>query len=117
MLAAPVPVETADDHRVGNITVSGLPCAASEKTTGVAPFLLERGSIMPGRGPQTFKKRQKEQQRKERQQEKAMKRLERKELRASLTADEQKDAAAATSTEQETEPDVDQSSSFVTAKN
>ena len=33
---------------------------------------------MPGRGPQTFKKRQKEQQRKERQQEKMAKRLARK---------------------------------------
>jgi hypothetical protein len=33
---------------------------------------------MPGRGPQTFKKRQKEQQRKERQQEKFEKRLARK---------------------------------------
>ncbi|HEY3453254.1 MAG TPA: hypothetical protein VGK64_01550 [Bryobacteraceae bacterium] len=33
---------------------------------------------MPGRGPQTFKKRQKEQQRKERQQEKMEKRLRRK---------------------------------------
>jgi len=34
---------------------------------------------MPGRGPQTFKKRQKEQQRKERQEEKMAKRLARKE--------------------------------------
>jgi hypothetical protein len=33
---------------------------------------------MPGRGPQTFKKRQKEQQRRERQQEKMAKRLARK---------------------------------------
>jgi hypothetical protein len=33
---------------------------------------------MPGRGPQTFKKRQKEQQRKERQEEKMAKRLARK---------------------------------------
>ncbi len=33
---------------------------------------------MPGRGPQTFKKRQKEQERKERQQEKFAKRLQRK---------------------------------------
>lgn len=33
---------------------------------------------MAGRGPQTFKKRQKEQQRKEKQQEKIAKRLERK---------------------------------------
>lgn len=38
---------------------------------------------MAGRGPQTFQKRQKEQQRKEKQQEKAMKRLERKNARAS----------------------------------
>jgi len=35
---------------------------------------------MAGRGPQSFKKRQKEQQRKERQQEKAQKREERKTL-------------------------------------
>jgi hypothetical protein len=35
-------------------------------------------SVMAGRGPQSFKKRQKEQQRKERQQEKAQKREERK---------------------------------------
>jgi hypothetical protein len=33
---------------------------------------------MPGRGPQTFKKRQKEQQRKEKQEEKMAKRLARK---------------------------------------
>ena len=33
---------------------------------------------MPGRGPQTFKKRQKEQERKERQQEKMARRLARK---------------------------------------
>lgn len=33
---------------------------------------------MPGRGPQTFKKRQREQERKERQQEKFAKRLQRK---------------------------------------
>jgi membrane-associated HD superfamily phosphohydrolase len=33
---------------------------------------------VPGRGPQTFKKRQKEQERRERQQEKMAKRLERK---------------------------------------
>ena len=37
---------------------------------------------MPGRGPQTFKKRQKEQERKERQQEKMAKRLQRKVDRA-----------------------------------
>jgi hypothetical protein len=38
---------------------------------------------MPGRGPQTFKKRQKEQERRERQQEKMAKRLQRKAERAS----------------------------------
>ncbi len=45
---------------------------------------------MPGRGPQTFKKRQKEQERKERQQEKFAKRLQRKTERAtgSSTDDE-----------------------------
>lgn len=37
---------------------------------------------MPGRGPQTFKKRQKEQQRKERLQEKFAKRMQRKADRA-----------------------------------
>jgi len=37
---------------------------------------------MPGRGPQTFKKRQKEQQRKERSQEKFAKRMQRKADRA-----------------------------------
>ena len=42
---------------------------------------------MPGRGPQTFKKRQKEQQRKERQQEKMEKRLRRKELGSSGLAE------------------------------
>ena len=42
---------------------------------------------MPGRGPQTFKKRQKEQQRKERQQEKMEKRLRRKELGPTGLAD------------------------------
>ena len=42
---------------------------------------------MPGRGPQTFKKRQKEQQRKERQQEKMEKRLRRKEHGPALMDD------------------------------
>src|SRR5215212_9716678 len=40
--------------------------------------LVIRRQTMAGRGPQTYKKRQKEQQRKERQQEKAAKRLQRK---------------------------------------
>jgi hypothetical protein len=42
---------------------------------------------MAGRGPQTFKKRQKEQQRKEKQQEKIAKRLERKRQGPSMESD------------------------------
>jgi hypothetical protein len=48
---------------------------------------------MPGRGPQTFKKRQKEQERKERQQEKFAKRLQRKAERAAGPASPDIDAA------------------------
>jgi hypothetical protein len=40
--------------------------------------LIKKGVSMAGRGPQTFKKRQKEQQRKEKQQEKIARRLQRK---------------------------------------
>ncbi len=43
---------------------------------------------MSGRGPQTFKKRQKEQQRKERQQEKLAKRLQRKHEKSAGVADD-----------------------------
>ncbi len=43
---------------------------------------------MPGRGPQTFKKRQKEQERKERQQEKMAKRLQRKNEEPSSPSDD-----------------------------
>ncbi len=46
---------------------------------------------MPGRGPQTFKKRQKEQERKERQQEKMAKRLQRKADRAAGIVPEHED--------------------------
>jgi hypothetical protein len=42
---------------------------------------------MAGRGPQTFKKRQKEQQRKEKQQEKLAKRLQRKQEKSDPTLD------------------------------
>ena len=49
---------------------------------------------MPGRGPQTFKKRQKEQQRKERQQEKMAKRLARKDGTAPPGASDEEDNAA-----------------------
>lgn len=51
---------------------------------------------MPGRGPQTFKKRQKEQQRKERQQEKMAKRLARKEERPASPSEDQNVAEAET---------------------
>jgi hypothetical protein len=43
---------------------------------------------MAGRGPQTFKKKQKEQQRKEKQQEKAAKRLERKQAKLNPTPED-----------------------------
>jgi hypothetical protein len=43
-----------------------------------------QGAIMAGRGPQSFKKRQKEQQRKEKQQEKLSRKLERKQNPGSL---------------------------------
>jgi len=48
---------------------------------------------MPGRGPQSLKKRQKEKQRKEKQQEKMAKRLERK-RQSSEAASDAPDAAA-----------------------
>lgn len=58
---------------------------------------------MPGRGPQTFKKRQKEQQRKEKQQEKMAKRLARKEESASpSTGDQEEDTFATQDTQTET---------------
>lgn len=51
---------------------------------------------MPGRGPQTFKKRQKEQQRKERLQEKFAKRMQRKADRAAgIVSPEDDDSIAA----------------------
>jgi hypothetical protein len=51
---------------------------------------------MAGRGPQTFKKRQKEQQRKEKQQEKMAKRLQRAANRAAgiTSADEPEETGA-----------------------
>jgi hypothetical protein len=51
------------------------------RVIGVTRYNLEfegRGKTMAGRGPQTFKKKQKEQQRKEKREEKIAKRLERK---------------------------------------
>ncbi len=44
---------------------------------------------MPGRGPQTFKKRQKEQQRKERQQEKMARRIARKDAVPGSSSEEE----------------------------
>ncbi len=51
---------------------------------------------MPGRGPQTFKKRQKEQQRKEKQQEKMARRLGRKDETSPSTEDDPEQSAALT---------------------
>jgi hypothetical protein len=50
----------------------------SAAQAGFLALILLKEQTMPGRGPQTFKKRQKEQQRKERQQEKLARRLARK---------------------------------------
>ena len=50
---------------------------------------------MAGRGPQTFKKRQKEQQRKEKQQEKIARRLQRKHEKIEGTADSDSDSDTA----------------------
>ena len=50
---------------------------------------------MPGRGPQSLKKRQKEQQRKEKQQEKMAKRLERKRQSSAAGSDASDPAAPA----------------------
>jgi hypothetical protein len=47
---------------------------------------------MPGRGPQTFKKRQREQERRERQQEKFAKRLQRKADRTAGVTHEDEDS-------------------------
>lgn len=58
---------------------------------------------MPGRGPQTFKKRQKEQQRKERQQEKMAKRLARKDGTAQPPSDEDTENTGLPSQDSETE--------------
>ena len=55
---------------------------------------LQEKKHMPGRGPQSLKKRQKEQQRKEKQQEKMAKRLERKRQNSSETDSAAADATA-----------------------
>ncbi|MBV8707869.1 MAG: hypothetical protein JO182_15250 [Acidobacteriaceae bacterium] len=47
---------------------------------------------MPGRGPQTFKKRQKEQERRERREEKLARRRQRKEGQPSTVPDSQSNA-------------------------
>ncbi len=63
---------------------------------------------MPGRGPQTFKKRQKEQQRKERQQEKMAKRLGRKQENPAAPSEETGEASADLDVQTETaEPNAD----------
>jgi hypothetical protein len=63
-------------------------------------LFISEGELMPGRGPQTFKKRQKEQQRRERQQEKMAKRLARKEERPTSPSEDQNPAEAETQGEQ-----------------
>ena len=67
-------------------------CAADHSAGGKTETPQER-KHMPGRGPQSLKKRQKEQQRKERQQEKMAKRLERK-RQGSQTGSDAPDADA-----------------------
>lgn len=59
---------------------------------------------MPGRGPQTFKKRQKEQQRKERSQEKFAKRLQRKAERAAGIVSPQDDESIGVGPESQESP-------------
>lgn len=69
------------NDRVGNrthIELLGRPPTPASYKSGWRPFHFRKETTMPGRGPQTFKKRQKEQHRKERQQEKMAKRLARK---------------------------------------
>ncbi len=63
---------------------------------------------MPGRGPQTFKKRQKEQERKERQQEKMAKRLQRKAERGTDSGGEHDETMG---TDKESSPQEPQSES------
>jgi hypothetical protein len=53
----------------------------------VGGFAFQKELHMPGRGPQTFKKRQKEQQRKEKQEEKMARRLARKNEPAAVDED------------------------------
>jgi hypothetical protein len=59
---------------------------------GVAAFFSLQELTMAGRGPQTFKKRQKEQQRKEKQQEKLAKRIQRKQDKASGVGGEEEES-------------------------
>jgi hypothetical protein len=56
---------------------------------GPSVFSILKEQGMPGRGSQTFKKRQKEQQRKERQQEKMAQRLARKDEKPMVPSEDQ----------------------------
>lgn len=67
------------------------------------------GEFMAGRGPQTFKKRQKEQARKEKQQEKIAKRLERKQGGESVADDDQIESPAETAARLEIERSLERS--------
>lgn len=93
---APIQTQTAaDEDRAGNyyhvtlLSRAARVCILQEQTGGL--FHLREEHIMPGRGPQTFKKRQKEQQRREKQQEKMAKRLARKSGTASPGPSDQDD--------------------------
>ena len=85
-------VETADENDPAGNSLHqrfevGRLLLCSKSGSGL--FVFRKEGIMPGRGPQTFKKRQKEQQRKERQQEKMEKRLARKHESGTPTPDGQ----------------------------
>jgi hypothetical protein len=79
VLGASARAEIAEENdRAGNrsyIEPLSWPPMLSLTSVEAAFSFSERKQPMPSRGPQTFKKRQKEQQRKERQQEKVAKRL------------------------------------------
>lgn len=106
--ASALPEIEDDKDRAGSCTyIKVLRLAAYAcplNTSGWRPIhFSEREQGMPGRGPQTFKKRQKEQQRKERQQEKMAKRLARKDESARAATGDQETAAAFTAQDAKTE--------------
>ena len=89
-------VAAAADETAGRSAVEN--CAAQ------AAANVFTGVIMAGRGPQSFKKRQKEQQRKEKREEKMSKRLERKRQASSSSESESESAPAAERPDPEATP-------------